>query len=80
MTLLSTYPTAAAGTVGVDEGGIDSAANDGEKIVSKEAIEARRKREAALEAEIGKYLPISCLPCRISPISFAWQGYTNAPY
>lgn len=49
--------TGTSSTVGVDEGGVDNsaaaAANEGEKIVSKEAMEARRKREAALEAEIG---------------------------
>ena len=51
--------TGTASTVGVDEGGIDNSANDGEKIVSKEAMEARRKREAALEAEIGTSFSIS---------------------
>ena len=48
-----------ASTVGVDEGGVDNSANEGEKIVSKEAMEARRKREAALEAEIGTSISIS---------------------
>ena len=56
---LSILVTATASTVGVDEGGVDSTANEGEKVVSKEAMEARRKREAALEAEIGKYIFIS---------------------